>query len=93
MTQISGQKTVEEAGTPEVLGGVMINGGLLVKALAGNTGAVYLGGDGQGGVDLASGMPLARGESVVFQWVGSLANLMIDVEVSGEGVAWLALDA
>jgi hypothetical protein len=29
---------------------------------------------------------------VIFEWVGSLGSLMVDVQTDGEGVSWLALD-
>lgn len=89
---ISGQKTVTTAGTAEALGSESIQGPLMVKALAGNTGYVYLGNDGAGDVSSSTGLVLEAGEAVVFDWVGYLGTLMVDVSVNGEGVAWLRLN-
>jgi hypothetical protein len=92
MAQISGQVTVTTAGTPVALGELVINGPLMVKALAANTGELYLGNDGAESVSPENGMILARSETVVFEWVGSLSSIMVDAAVNGEGAAWLALD-
>jgi len=89
---VSGQKTVTTAGTAEALGTENIQGPLMVKALAGNTGFIYLGNDGAGDVSSSSGLVLDAGEAVVFDWVGSLNALMVDASVNGEGVAWIRLN-
>ena len=89
---LSGQKTITTAGTAEALGSQRIGGPLMVKALTTNSGLAYLGSDGAGDVAANNGMPLEAGDVVVFEWVGSLASLMVDVAVDGEGVAWMALD-
>jgi hypothetical protein len=92
MAQISGHIIVDESGTPKPLGVLRIDGPLVVKALDANSGLIYLGNDGTGGVSSSTGMQLAAGEAVVFDWVGSLSSLQVDAAVSGEGAAWLALD-
>jgi hypothetical protein len=89
---LSGQKTITTAGTAEALGSQRICAPLMVKALTTNTGLAYLGNDGAGDVSSANGLPLEAGEVVIFEWVGSLASLMLDVAVDGEGVAWISLD-
>ena len=88
---ISGQKTVTAAGTEVALGTQLVNGPLMVKALPGNTGAVYLGRTADGTLGSATGLVLSAGEVVIFDWVGSLANLLLDSAVSGEGVSWVLL--
>jgi len=88
---ISGQKTVTTAGTAVQLGTQPIQGPLLVKALDTNTGIVAVGNDGAGGVTVSNGLRLLKGESVEFQWVGSLATLWLDSAVDGEGVSWISL--
>jgi hypothetical protein len=93
MAAISGQKTVTAAGTEVALGTQAINGPLMVKALVANTGTIYIGNDGAGAVASNSGLQLEAGDIIIFDWVGSLASLMIDASVDGEGVSWLALDA
>ncbi len=90
---LSGQKTVAVAGTAEALGTAQNNGPLHVKALDTNTGKVYIGNDGSGDIDSSNGLVLMAGESTVFEWVGSLGSIMLDVSVGGEGVAWLRLEA
>lgn len=92
MAAISGQKTVTTAGTAEALGSQYINGPLMVKALAGNTGAIAIGNDGGDDITTANGLLLSAGDAVVFDFVGSLASLFIDSENNGEGVSWLALN-
>ncbi len=91
MSAISGQKTVTTGGTAEALGTVLGHGPLMVKALAANTGLAYVGNDGAGDVASTNGLELAAGEVVIFNQVGSLANIIVDVATNGEGVAWLIL--
>ena len=91
MAAISGQKTVTTAGTAVVMGSARIEGPVMVKALDTNTGIVAVGSDGAGDVTVSNGLRLAAGESVVFAWVGSLAELWLDSAVNGEGVSWIQL--
>lgn len=88
----SGQKTVTAAGTAEALGTEIVQGPLMVKALETNTGLVYVGNDGSGDVSATTGMPLAAGDVIVFDWVGTLGSLLVDAAVNSEGVAWLRLN-
>ncbi len=92
MSAISGQKTVAAAGTAEALGTALIHGPLMIKALLANTNNVYVGNDGAGDVTSANGLQLDAGEVVVFNHVGSLANIVIDVDTNGEGVSWISLN-
>jgi hypothetical protein len=92
MSAISGQKTVAAAGTEEALGSQLVNGPLMVKALNANTGLVFIGNAGGGVVASNSGMELAAGDVVIFDWVASLSTIIVDSAVNGEGVAWLALN-
>jgi hypothetical protein len=89
---LSGHKTIATAGTAEPLGAQRIDGPLMIKALTTNTDLAYLGNDGAGDVSSSNGLPLSAGDVVIFEWVGHLTSIMIDVAVNGEGVAWLALD-
>ena len=92
MTAISGQKTVAAAGTAEALGSALIHGPLMIKALLANTNNVYIGNDGAGDVASGNGIELDAGEVAVFNHVGSLVNLVVDVDTNGEGVSWIALN-
>ena len=93
MAALSGQTTVTTAGTAVALGSVQINGPLMVRALTGNTGFMYVGSDGAGDVTSANGFELDAGEYIIFEWVGNLGSLWVDSSVNGEKVCWIALDA
>ncbi len=86
---VSGKKIVTTAGTAVTLGDQAVNAALLVKALAANTGLVYLGNDGSGDVSSANGFELSAGDAAEFDYVHDLANLWVDAAVNGEGVCWL----
>jgi hypothetical protein len=88
---ISGQITVAAAGTEVALGTLVVNGPLMVKALPDNTGPVYLGRGADGTLGSTTGLALSAGEVAIFDWVGSLASLLLDAAVSGEGVSWILL--
>lgn len=90
-TPHSGKKTVTTAGTAVALGSGQIAGPLMVKALAANTGKIYIGNDGAGDVASTNGLELSAGEPVVFEHVGNLGNIFVDSSVNGEGVTWLCL--
>ena len=92
MTATSGQKTVAAAGTAEAAGSTPINGPLMVKALLANGGNVFVGNDGAGDVASTNGIELAAGDVVVFDHVSSLAALIVDAAVNGEGISWIMLD-
>jgi hypothetical protein len=92
MAAISGQKDVVAAGTELALGDQMINGPLMVKAKPANTGYIYLGNDGAAAVSSTTGIILAAGDVVVFDWVGNLGTILVDSSVNGEGVGWIALN-
>ena len=91
MATISGQTVVTTAGAEVVLGSGVINGPVLVKALAGNTGLVFVG-NVAGAVSSSTGVQLAAGEVLIFNQVGNLGSILVDSAVNGEGVAWLALE-
>lgn len=92
MPILSGQKTVTTAGSAVALGSQEINLPLMIKALDTNTGVVVIGNDGASDVTVSNGMRQEAGESVIFEFVGNLASLMLDAAVNGEGVSWLALN-
>jgi hypothetical protein len=92
MAGISGQKTVAAAGTAVLLGTQRIDGPLMVRALDSNTGVVAVGNDGANDVTVANGMRLSAGDVLIFDWVGSLADIWLDAAVNGEGVCWIQLN-
>jgi hypothetical protein len=92
MPALSGQTTVPTAGTAVALGTQIIAGPLLVKALASNTGLVYVGNDGSHNVTSSNGYPLSAGDQVIFEHVAQLSNVRVNAAVNNEGVAWLALN-
>ena len=92
MTAISGQNAIAAAGTAEALGSQIINGPLMVKALDGNAGNVYVGNDGSGDVTSANGIVLAPGDAIVFEWVHELSSIYLDAANNDDGAAWLMLN-
>ena len=92
MSAMSGQNTIAAAGTAEALGTGYIHGPLMVKALDGNAGLVYIGNDGAGDVASTNGLELSAGDAIVFDYVGSLADVIIDAANNDDGVAWMKLN-
>jgi hypothetical protein len=92
MSAISGQKAVTAAGTAEALGSQYVQGPLMIKGLLANTNNAYIGNDGAGDVTSANGIELDAGDTIVFDYVGNLASIMVDVDTNGEGVSWIMLD-
>lgn len=91
MATLSGQKTVSAAGTAERLhSDLQCNGPLLVKALAGNGGDVYIG-NVNGDVASTNGLTLDAGQEVYFGYVSNLREIWLDVGTNDDGVAWLFL--
>lgn len=90
--KVSGRQVVASPGTAVALGSGPVAGPLLVKALPGNQGEVYLGNKGPGGVDAASVLVLEAGDEVVFYFVGRLETLYLDAALPGEGVSWIMLN-
>ena len=84
---VYGHKAVTTAGTQVALGTTAsIPGGLvLVKALAANTGFIYVGG---ATVEAATGFELDAGEMVYWP-ATDLANVYVDSSVNGEGVCFM----
>jgi len=82
---------VTTAGDAVVLGVENINSSLAIKALATNSGVMYVGNDGTNDVDATTGFPLDTGEVVILEYVGDLEAVYVDSQYDGEGVAWLKL--
>lgn len=86
----SGQVTVTTAGTA-VSGPDQKARLVVVKALAGNTGIVYVGNDGAGDVTSGNGFELSTGESVLLQ-VPNLNELRFDAAEDGDKLCWILVD-
>ncbi len=90
---LSGQTTVTTAGTEVPLSTTQAakGGAVIIKALPGNTGVMYIGNDGAGAVSSASGFPLMSGEYVILELekISSLSSIWVDASVNGEKVAWI----
>jgi hypothetical protein len=85
---ISGQITVETAGTAVQGTDISTPNGVFVKALSGNTGVVYIGNDGAGDVSATTGFQLAAGNSVLVP-VSNLKDLWFDSASNGDKFCWL----
>jgi hypothetical protein len=83
----TGQKTVTTAGTRVALGDVVVNSSLAIKALAANTGVIYL---GDSTVSSTNGFQLAAGEIMLIQQAGNLKDIYIDASANSQGVSWMA---
>ena len=91
----TGSKTVTAAGTRERLVAVASSvsvRGVSITAKPTNTGKVYL---GDSTVASTNTPPIAAGDDVALGGGDplNLADIYIDVQVSGEGVDWIAVDA
>lgn len=85
-TIYNGKKTVTTAGTRVTLASSQaILSGVTIKALAANTGTIYV---GDGSVTSTTGYALAPGDSV-FMEIANLATVNLDSSVNGEGVTYI----
>lgn len=90
----SGQTTVTTAGTAVPLTTTAVRcTRVIIQALEGNTGAIYVGNDGAGDVSSANGFVLgstAGTNDRVELACGDTANIWLDAATNGEGVSWIA---
>ena len=85
-----GQKTVTTSGTEVQLTATSTTcSSLLVKALAGNTGKIYVGGNSS--VTTSNGFELSKGDSVGLD-VDNVQDVYIDAQTNGEGVSWISIN-
>lgn len=85
-TIYNGQNTVASAGTAEALAASQILlSGVIVKALAGNAGLVYV---GDSSVASTNGFELSAGEQVFIE-VDNLASVYIDSAENDDGVSYI----
>ena len=81
------QKTVTTAGTAEQLASTSTIKSIAIKALASNTGIIYV---GNSGVDSTNGYELEAGEGITLL-IDDPSDIYIDSSVNGEGVSCLTL--
>jgi hypothetical protein len=84
-----GQETVDAAGTAQTIspaGSVLVppGFGVVVKALSGNAGSVYI---GDLSVEVSTGFELQPGESVTY-FVQDVATIFVDSDNNDDGVCW-----
>lgn len=83
----NGKKTVTTAATRVALATTQtIQSGVWIKALAANTGVIYV---GNSSVASTNGLALAAGD-LIFLRVDNLATVYLDSSVNGEGVTYVA---
>jgi hypothetical protein len=86
-TVYNGQETVDSAGTAQAIGSSQaILSGVTVKALAGNSGIVYV---GNSSVAAANGFELSAGEQVFIE-AANVATVYVDSAENDDGVSWIA---
>jgi hypothetical protein len=88
-TAITGQITVTTAGTAVQGPDVPLPNGVFIKALAGNTGKVYVGNDGAGDVTSGNGYELEAGKAAPPIQVANLNELWFDAATNGDKFCWL----
>lgn len=87
---MSGQTTVTTAGTEVILNANQPCRSVIIKALAANTGIMYVGNAGDNTVSSSTGYPLSKDDYVVLE-VLNLNGIYVDASVNGEKVAWIVL--
>ncbi len=87
-TVLNGKTTVTTAGTRVVLAGSTTVKSVTIKALAGNTGTIYV---GSATVAAANGFQLAAGDTISID-LANLNTINIDSSVNGEGVSYLGIN-
>ena len=90
MAALSGQITVTTAGTAVVGTTTAEYKGFYIKALAGNTGIVYVGNDGANDVTSGNGYELSPGQDIYIE-VNNLADLYFDSAEDGDKFCWIAV--
>lgn len=79
-----GQTVVTTAGTEVVLGSAQAIHHVTVKALAGNTGLIYV---GKSAVSSTDGFELSAGEAMLIV-TDNVADVYIDASADNQGVSW-----
>ena len=85
----SGQITVTTAGTAVQGTSTDKYYGFFIKALAGNTGIVYVGNDGAGDVTSGNGYEMSAGDQIYIE-CENLNELYFDAATNGDKFCWIA---
>lgn len=86
-TVYNGQETVDAAGTAQAIGSSQaLVSGIRIKALAGNSGIVYV---GNSSVDSTNGLELSAGEETFIE-IDNIAKVYVDAAENDDGVSWIA---
>ena len=85
---ISGQVTVTTAGTAVQGTDVDSDNGFFIKALAANSGVVYVGNDGAGDVSSSNGYQLSSGEQILVE-ASNLKDMWFDAATNGDKICWI----
>lgn len=83
---LAGQFTITTAGT--AVRGPDVPGAAFVRALATNTGKVYVGNDGANDVTNANGYELSPGDALPFE-VRNLQDFWFDAATNGDKFCWI----
>ena len=89
-TAKSGQITVATAGTA-VQGPSIAGYGWFIRALAGNTGVVYVGNDGADDITSSNGYELSAGDQIFLESPPNLNTLWFDSATNGDKLCWLRM--
>ena len=85
---ITGQSTVQTAGTAVEVVSTVRTYYLIVRSHANNSGEVYVGGRG---VSATSGYVIGAGEAIAISIDNLKKSVWVDAATAGDGVSWIAL--
>lgn len=91
MATLSGVVTVSVAGTAVQLGDKEVNGAIAVHVPESNTGVMIVGNVNED-VSSANGLELAKGETLVIQFIRNLSVLWVDAATGGDKLCWMVLN-
>ncbi len=87
---LNGQVTVVNPGTPVNLGSEKPCCSIGVKAPKANAGTIYV---GIGAVSSSTGIPLAAGDTWIFDRINDLSQVKVDASNGNDKLAWIVLRA
>ena len=87
----SGKITIATAGTAQ-RGPDEVCRHVAIKAVAANTGVVYVGNDDAGDVAAANGFEIAQTDDHIVLVVNNLLDLWFDAATNGDVICWIKID-